>query len=123
MIIFRKQRQSIKQILIHDYTKMQQRLMELLMSSDSSLITCKKASESVQCNGTCLSERNQLLDVKSGQSSKTYDLSSFEFEKVSPNVIIMATKLPMNNRTLLTREIWFKCPKDNCKNLQKNRSN
>ena len=106
----------LPKLIKKDYSNMQQKLMDRLTFADSSSLTCKQGStdKSIECNGTCFGARNQWLDLKTGQPEESFDSPSCESKKASPNVEIMATKIPMSTKAMLTREIWFRCSKDDC---------
>ncbi|CAF1117736.1 unnamed protein product [Adineta steineri] len=103
-------------LIKHDYTKMQSKLMDLLTSKKSSPLTCKQywSNKSVECNGTCTGERVQFLDPTTGRIVHTSDTPSCESQNISPNVQILAVKMPMSDRTRLSRKILFQCSKDYC---------
>ncbi|CAF0824389.1 unnamed protein product [Adineta ricciae] len=109
---------TVSKVIKQDYTSMQQRLMDLLGSSEPSLITCRTFNQTVQCNGTCASERLQVINEETSQPSHIHDSLFCRSDKTSPNVVIVTAKVPRNNRTILSRTIDFDCSKNNCNSLE-----
>ena len=109
---------TVSKVIKQYYTSMQQRLMDLLGSAKSSLITCRISNQTAQCNGTCASERVQVINKETGQPSHIFDSLFCRSDKTSPKVAIVTAKVPTDNRSLLSRTISFDCWNNNCNSLE-----
>ena len=90
--------------------------MNILSISDSSSLTCEQClnDKLITWNGTYFDAWNQFIDSKIDKPTKLYDQPSCQCTESSTTIVIMTTKVPIGNRTILNSEIWFNCSKTRC---------
>jgi len=81
----------------------------LTNTSQSSSFICKQwlHDKSIECNGTYTSQRKQWIDSKTSRAREKYDTPNCYVQKVSSNVKIIVAKIPLENRSMLSRNFYY----------------
>ncbi|CAF3401797.1 unnamed protein product [Rotaria socialis] len=95
---------------------MQNSLMDIVMNREFASLTCNQGlrGEPVQCNDKSFSERNQIIGLTTSNAVHKNDSPTCQLTKSSLYVAIIATKISMDDRIMLSRQIWIACSKYYC---------